>query len=408
VIDEEAIGERYRALAGELDERRRRLWAGAEARSHGRGGVSAVARATGMSATTIYKGLRELASGETLERGRVRRPGGGRKPLSETDPGLLGDLERLVAEDDRGDPGSPLRWTAKSVRNLAEALRELGHGVHFTTVAKLLRGLGYSLQANAKTREGASHPDRDAQFRHIGQTVKAALEAGEPAISVDAKKRELVGDFKAVGRELAPKGRPVEVRTHDFKDKQLGHAIPYGVLDLTREEGWVSVGIDANTAQFAAASIEGWWEHLGRERYPQATTLTITADCGGSNGNRLRLWKAELQRLADATGLSVKVCHFPPGTSKWNKIEHRLFSFISQNWRGKPLVSHEVIVNLIAATSTRTGLKVYARLDERSYPRQLVVTDEQLAAVNLKGHEFHPEWNYTISPTSTGATESSR
>jgi len=408
VIDEEAIGERYRALAGELDERRRRLWAGAEARSHGRGGVSAVARATGMSATTIYKGLRELASGETLERGRVRRPGGGRKPLSETDPGLLGDLERLVAEDDRGDPQSPLRWTAKSVRNLAEALRELGHGVHFTTVAKLLRGLGYSLQANAKTREGASHPDRDAQFRHIGETVKAALEAGEPAISVDAKKRELVGDFKAVGRELAPKGRPVEVRTHDFKDKQLGHAIPYGVLDLTREEGWVSVGIDANTAQFAAASIEGWWEHLGRERYPQATTLTITADCGGSNGNRLRLWKAELQRLADATGLSVKVCHFPPGTSKWNKIEHRLFSFISQNWRGKPLVSHEVIVNLIAATSTRTGLKVYARLDERSYPRQLVVTDEQLAAVNLKGHEFHPEWNYTIAPTSTGATESSR
>jgi len=408
VIDEEAIGERYRALAGELDERRRRLWAGAEARSHGRGGVSAVARATGMSATTIYKGLRELASGETLERGRVRRPGGGRKPLSETDPGLLGDLERLVAEDDRGDPQSPLRWTAKSVRNLAEALRELGHGVHFTTVAKLLRELGYSLQANAKTREGASHPDRDAQFRHIGETVKAALEAGEPAISVDAKKRELVGDFKAVGRELAPKGRPVEVRTHDFKDKQLGHAIPYGVLDLTREEGWVSVGIDANTAQFAAASIEGWWEHLGRERYPQATTLTITADCGGSNGNRLRLWKAELQRLADATGLSVKVCHFPPGTSKWNKIEHRLFSFISQNWRGKPLVSHEVIVNLIAATSTRTGLKVYARLDERSYPRQLVVTDEQLAAVNLKGHEFHPEWNYTIAPTSTGATESSR
>ena len=408
MIDEEAIGERYRALAGELDERRRRLWAGAEARSHGRGGVSAVARATGMSATTIYKGLRELASGETLERGRVRRPGGGRKPLSETDPGLLGDLERLVAEDDRGDLQSPLRWTAKSVRNLAEALRELGHEVHFTTVAKLLRGLGYSLQANAKTREGASHPDRDAQFRHIGETVKAALEAGEPAISVDAKKRELVGDFKAVGRELAPKGRPVEVRTHDFKDKQLGHAIPYGVLDLTREEGWVSVGIDANTAQFAAASIEGWWEHLGRERYPQATTLTITADCGGSNGNRLRLWKAELQRLADATGLSVKVCHFPPGTSKWNKIEHRLFSFISQNWRGKPLVSHEVIVNLIAATSTRTGLKVYARLDERSYPRQLVVTDEQLAAVNLKGHEFHPEWNYTISPTSTGATESSR
>ncbi len=406
MIDEEAIGERYRALAAELDERRRRLWAAAEARSHGRGGVTAVARATGMSATTIHKGLGELESGETLERGRVRRPGGGRKALSEKDPALLGDLERLVSEDDRGDPGSPLRWTAKSVRNLADALRELGHRAHFTTVAKLLRELGYSLQANAKTRKGASHPDRDAQFRHISQTVKAALDAGEPAISVDAKKRELVGDFKAVGRELAPKGRPVEVRTHDFKDKRLGHAIPYGVLDLTRDEGWVSVGIDANTAQFAAASIQGWWEHLGRERYPQATTLTITADCGGSNGYRLRLWKAELQRLADDTGLSVRVCHFPPGTSKWNKIEHRLFSFISQNWRGKPLISHEVIINLIAATTTRTGLKVYARLDERPYPKELVVTDEQLAAVNLEGDAFHPEWNYTISPTSTDPTES--
>jgi transposase len=408
VIDEVAIGERYRALAGEFDERRRRVWAAAEARSHGRGGVAAVARATGMSATTIYKGLRELESGETLEPGRVRRPGGGRKALSETDPALLVELERLVSEDDRGDPQSPLRWTAKSVRNLADALLGLGHQAHFTTVAKLLRELGYSLQANSKTREGASHPDRDAQFRHISQTVKAALDAGQPAISVDAKKREVVGDFKAVGRELAPKGRPVQVRTHDFKDKKLGHAIPYGVLDLTRDEGWVNVGIDANTAQFAAASIQGWWEHLGRQRYPQATTLTITADCGGSNGNRLRLWKAELQRLADDTGLRIQVCHFPPGTSKWNKIEHRLFSFISQNWRGKPLLSHEVIINLIAATSTRTGLKVYARLDERPYPKKLVVTDEQLAAVNLQGHQFHPEWNYTISPTPTDPTKSPR
>jgi hypothetical protein len=399
VIDELAIGERYRALAGEFDERRRRLWAAAEARSHGRGGVSAVARATGMSPTTIHKGLCELAVGETLPPGRVRRPGGGRKRLSEQDPTLVRDLERLLEADSRGDPESPLRWTAKSVRNLADALRAQGHQVHFTTVAKLLRGLGYSLQANAKTREGASHPDRDAQFCHISETVQAALRAGEPAISVDAKKRELVGDFKAVGRELAPTGRPVEVRTHDFKDKQLGHAIPYGILDLTRDEGWVSVGIDSNTAQFAAASIQGWWQQLGRERYPQATTLTITADCGGSNGNRLRLWKAELQRLADATGLTIRVCHFPPGTSKWNKIEHRLFSFISQNWRGKPLLSHEVIINLIAATSTRTGLKVYARLDQHDYPKKIVVTDEQLAAVNLKGHDFHPEWNYTISPT---------
>lgn len=401
MIDELAIGERYRALAGELDERRRRLWAAAEARSHGRGGVTAVSRATGMSATTIHKGLRELASGETLERGRVRRPGGGRKPLSEQDPTLLRDLEGLLDVDSRGDPESPLRWTAKSVRNLADALRGQGHQVHFTTVAKLLRGLGYSLQANAKTREGASHPDRDAQFRQISQTVQAALAAGQPAISVDAKKRELVGDFKAVGRELAPQGRPVEVRTHDFKDKQLGHAIPYGVLDLTRDEGWVSVGIDSNTAQFAAASIQGWWEQLGRERYPQATRLTITADCGGSNGNRLRLWKTELQRLADSTGLTIKVCHFPPGTSKWNKIEHRLFSFISQNWRGKPLLSHEVIINLIAATSTRTGLKVYARLDQNDYPKKIVISDQQLAAVNLTGDEFHPEWNYTISPTNT-------
>jgi transposase len=361
--------------------------------------VAAVARATGIAETTIYKGLRELESGETLPPGKVRRPGGGRKPLSEQDPTLIGDLERLVDADSRGDPESPLRWTAKSVRNLADALREQGHQVHFTTVAKLLRGLGYSLQANAKTREGASDPDRDAQFRHISRTVQAALAAGEPAISVDAKKRELVGDFKAVGRELAPQGRPVEVRTHDFKDKQLGHAIPYGILDLTRDEGWVNVGIDSNTAQFAAASIQGWWEQLGAERYPQATTLTITADCGGSNGNRLRLWKTELQRLADSTGLTIQVCHFPPGTSKWNKIEHRLFSFISQNWRGKPLISHEVIINLIAATSTRTGLKVYARLDQRGYPKNLVVSDKQLAAVNLTGEQFHPEWNYTISPT---------
>jgi transposase len=400
MIDEHAIGERFRALAGELDERRRRLWAAAEARSHGRGGIAAVARATGFDEGTIRRGISDLESGETLAAERVRRPGGGRRPLSETDPTLVGDLERLVDVDSRGDPEQPLRWTAKSVRKLAEGLRELGHEVSYRTVARLLRSLGYSLQANAKTREGQSHPDRDAQFRHISQTVKAALDAGHPAISVDAKKRELVGDFKAVGRELAPKGRPVQVRTHDFKDKKLGHAIPYGVLDLTRDEGWVNVGIDNNTAQFAAASITGWWEQLGQERYPRATTLTITADCGSSNGNRLRLWKTELQRLADHTGLAIQVCHFPPGTSKWNKIEHRLFSFISQNWRGKPLISHEVIVNLIAATTTRTGLKVYARLDERDYPKRLIVTDEQLAAVNLTGDQFHAEWNYTIKPSS--------
>ena len=398
MVDEAAIGERYRALAGELDERRRRLWAAAEARSHGRGGIAAVARASGIAENTIRAGLRELASGESLEPGRVRRRGGGRKPLRETDPTLVSDLEGLVDADSRGDPEQPLRWTAKSVRKLAVALRELGHPVSHETVARLLRSLGYSLQANAKVREGASHPDRDAQFRHINDTVAKAIAAGEPAISVDTKKKELVGDFKAPGRELRPQGSPIPVRVHDFRDPELGKAIPYGVYDLADDTGWVSVGIDADTAQFAVASISSWWQHLGRTRYPHASTLTITADCGGSNGYRTRLWKTELQRLADETGLQVTVSHFPPGTSKWNKIEHRLFSFISQNWRGKPLLSRQVIVNLIAATSTRTGLEVYAQLDERSYPKDIRISDQQLAAVRLHGDRFHPEWNYTIKP----------
>jgi transposase len=398
VIDEQAIGERYRALAGELDERRRRLWAAAEARSHGRGGSAAVARATGMALDTIRKGRRELESGETLAGGRVRRPGGGRKSLSESDPSLLEDLERLVDEDSRGDPERPLRWTAKSVRQLAEALREAGHEVHFTTVAKLLRSLGYSLQANLKTREGASHPDRDRQFRHIGERVSEAIAAGQPVVSVDTKKKELVGDFKNGGREWRAVGEPVAVRTHDFKDKELGKAVPYGVYDLDEDTGFVSVGISNDTAQFSVASIRAWWEQLGRERYPDASELVITADCGGSNGYRTRLWKTELQALAEETGLAISVCHFPPGTSKWNKIEHRLFSFISQNWRGKPLLSHQVVVNLIGATTTRTGLKVYARLDPREYPKDVKVSDEQLAAVELSGDGFHPEWNYRIKP----------
>ena len=398
MIGEEAVGERYRALAGELDERRRRLWAAAEARSHGRGGIAAVARATGISENTIRAGLRELRSGQTLERGRVRRAGGGRKPITESDPTLLSDLERLVDADSRGDPEQPLRWTAKSVRKLAAALRELGHRVSHETVARLLRSLGYSLQANAKVREGTSHPDRDAQFRHINETVSQAIRAGEPAISVDTKKKELVGEFKNAGRELRPQGSPIPVRVHDFRDRELGKAIPYGVYDLADDSGWVNVGIDSDTAQFAVASIRSWWEQLGRERYPEASTLTITADCGGSNGNRTRLWKTELQQLANQTGLQITVCHLPPGTSKWNKIEHRLFSFISQNWRGKPLLSRQVIINLIAATSTRTGLKVYAQLDEGSYPKDVKVADAELAAVNLNGHAFHPEWNYTINP----------
>jgi transposase len=398
VIDEESIGERFRALAGELNERQRRLWAAAEARACGYGGIAAVARATGISEGTIRRGLAELESGQRPEPGRVRRPGGGRRPLTETDPTLLADLERLLEADTRGDPESPLRWTAKSVRQLAAALRELGHRVHFASVAKLLRQLGYSLQANRKTKEGASHPDRDAQFEHINATVKAALDSGQPAISVDTKKKELVGDFKNGGREWRPKGTPELVRTHDFKDKQLGKAIPYGIYDLADDTGWVNVGIDHDTAQFAVASIQTWWEHLGKERYPDAGTLTITADCGGSNGNRTRLWKTELQRLADQTGLAIQVCHFPPGTSKWNKIEHRLFSFISLNWRAKPLVSLEVIINLIASTSTRTGLNVYAQLDERTYPDRVRVSDAELAAVNIDRHAFHGDWNYTIKP----------
>jgi transposase len=393
-----AIGERFRALAPELDERRRRLWAAAEARSCGRGGVAAVARATGISEATIRTGLRDLDSGERLAPGRVRRPGGGRRRLVEKDPTLLGDLERLLDGDSRGDPCRPLRWTAKSVRRLAAALREQGHRVSFRTVARLLHELGYSLQANAKTREGRQHPDRDAQFEHINATVATALASGEPVISVDTKKKELVGDFRNGGREWRPRGEPVEVRTHDFKDPELGKAIPYGVYDLANDEGWVSVGIDHDTAQFAVASIEGWWEDLGCRRFPKARTLTITADCGGSNGNRTRLWKTELQRLADRTGLRVRVAHFPPATSKWNKVEHRLFSFITINWRGKPLISREVIIDLIASTTTQAGLKVYARLDERAYADKIKVSDAQLAAVQLEGDPFHPEWNYTIKP----------
>jgi transposase len=398
VIDEDAIGERYRALAGEFDERRRRLWAGAEALSHGRGGQAAVIRATGLSHETVRRGMREIRAGEGLEGGRVRRAGGGRKALTETDPTLLADLERLVGDEARGDPESPLRWTAKSVRALARALRELGHRVSHETVAKCLRALGYSLQSNRKTKEGASHPDRDAQFHHINAKVAEALGAGEPTVSVDTKKKELVGDFKNAGREWRPKGDAVPVRVHDFKDKQLGKVNPYGVYDIANDEGWVSVGIDADTAEFAVASIQSWWEHLGKERFPDAKTLTITADCGGSNGNRTRLWKTELQRLANETGLAIQVCHFPPGTSKWNKIEHRLFSFISRNWRGRPLVSRQAIVSLIGATTSTAGLEVHAQLDERSYPRGVKVTDTQLAAVNLTRDQFHGEWNYTIKP----------
>jgi hypothetical protein len=400
VVDERAIGERYRLLKaqGVLDERTRRLWAAAEARAAGYGGLSAVVRATGIAESTVLRGLVDLDSEARPAPGKVRRHPG-RTPILEREPGLAEDLERLVDPVTRGDPQSPLRWTSKSGAKLAEALREMGHDVVDRTVLRLLKAKGYSLQANQKTREGAQHPDRDAQFAHINETVSEAIKLGEPVISVDAKKRELIGDFKAVGREFEPKGRPVEVRGHDFKDQQLGHAIPYGIYDLTVDEGWVSVGITSDTAQFAANTIISWWEHLGRARYPSARTLTITADSGGSNNPRTRLWRYELQRLADTTGLSIRVCHFPPGTSKWNKIEHRMFSFVSLNWRGKPLESLEMIINLIANTSTSTGLKLYAQLDDRTYERGIEITDAQLAAVNITRHTFHGDWNYNITPS---------
>ncbi len=382
-----------------LNERSRRRWAAAEARSAGQGGIAAVVRATDISESTVRRGLEELERAEELEAGRVRRVGAGRPSVMERDPGLEKDLDRLIDPVTRGDPESALRWTSKSGAKLAAALRQMGHEVVDRTVLRILKAKGYSLQANEKTREGAQHPDRDAQFQHINQTVAAAIAVGQPAISIDAKKRELIGDFKAVGREFEPTGKPVEVRTHDFKDKQLGHAIPFGIYDLASDEGWVSVGIDSNTAEFAVNSVLGWWEHLGKQRYPAAAILTITADCGGANSNRVRLWKTECQRLADSTGLQIQICHFPPGTSKWNKVEHRLFSFTSLNWRGKPLESHEVIIHLIAATTTSTGFKVYAQLDKRPYPTKIEVTDEQLAAVNITRHSFHGDWNYTISPS---------
>jgi hypothetical protein len=386
-------------LRPKLDERRRRLWAAAEARAAGRGGIAAVVRATGISESTVRRGLSDLESGEVFESGRVRRPGSGRRPLEHSDPTLIEDLESLVDPVTRGDPESPLRWTSKSGAKLAEALRAMGHEIVDRTVLLRLKRLGYRLQANQKSREGADHPDRDAQFAHINDTVAAALAAGQPAISIDTNKKELVGDYKAVGREPEPTGRPVQVQGRDFPDPEVPKAVPYGVYDNANDEGWVSVGISADTAQFSVASIRAWWEHLGSKRLPDAKTLTITADCGGSNNPRVRLWKTELQRLADEIGLQIQVCHFPPGTSKWNKIEHRLFSSVSLNWRGKPLASYDGIIELIAATTTNTGLKVYARLDQTTYPQKVKLTDEQLAAVNITGHHFHPEWNYTITPS---------
>ncbi len=401
MVDADVVRSKFGLLGPHLDERGTRLWAAVEAQALGYGGIEAVARATGIAASRIRRGRADLAGGEVLEAGRVRRAGGGRRRLADSDPELLEDLERLADDGERGDPERPLRWCSKSQRRLADALRALGHGVSQRSVGPLLRGLGWSLQANAKTREGSQHPDRDAQFGYINDQVADALAQTQPAISVDTKKKELVGDFKNAGRELRPKGAPARVRTHDFKDKQLGKVAPFGVYDLKHDEGFVSVGISADTAQFSVASILAWWQQLGRERFPAAVRLLITADCGGSNANRSRLWKVELQKLADLIGLEITVCHFPPGTSKWNRIEHRLFSHISMNWRGKPLISRQVIISLIAATTTRTGLKVHARIDDREYQKGIKVSNAELAAVNLTGHQFHPEWNYTISPRPT-------
>jgi hypothetical protein len=398
------IRRKYKQLEHALDERARRLWAASEALELGWGGVTTVARATGMSRTTLRAGITEVRSQvkarnkAALATPRIRRPGGGRKSIKHHDPQLVAALEALVEPTARGEPDSPLRWTIRSTRVLAQTLKDQGHTVSHSTVAALLDEAGFSLQANRKTREGESHPDRNAQFEYINRLVKRFQRRRQPVVSVDTKKKELVGDFKNGGREYRPSGRPVEVRVHDFADKELGKAIPYGVYDLANNEGWVSVGITHDTAEFAATTIQRWWDEMGCVRFQNATELLITADGGGSNGVRTRLWKVALQVLANATGLTLTVCHFPPGTSKWNKIEHRLFSFVTQNWRGKPLITVQAIVQLIGNTRTATGLMVKAALDPNQYPPGKKVSEEELKQVLLKRHKFHGDWNYTIRP----------
>jgi len=399
-VDLSTLRAKHTALSPVLTERSRRLWAATEAQAIGYGGIAQVARATGIAASTIQRGLRELTSGEPLDGTRTRKAGGGRKRATDLDPTLLGDLDALVEPTAPGDPDSPLRWTCLSARTLAVALDGLGHRVSHTVVAELLHGLGYSLQGNVKTREGRQHVDRDAQFRYIARRVHAAQRRQQPTISVDTKKKELVGDFKNAGRTWRPAKSPQRVRVHDFliKTPTGGKAIPYGVYDLHRNEGWVSVGIDHDTATFAVQSIRRWWQRMGRPVYREAHALLITADAGGSNGARLRLLKWELQQLANRTGLAITVCHFPPGTSKWNKIEHRLFSHIAMNWRGTPLIDLATIVSLIGSTQSRSGLRVRSELDRGAYPSGLTITDAQLATVRLERHRFHGDWNYTIHP----------
>jgi len=394
---ESALTQKYRSLFEHLDERQRRLVAAADAKQLGRGGVSTVARCAGLSRPTIHKGLEELGRAP-LPAGRVRRPGAGRPALLEVDPAIEVELERLIEPATRGDPMSPLRWTSKSTRHLAGVLSKAGHPVSHETLARLLHELGYSLQAATKTVEGAQHPDRNAQFEYISRLTRRYLRNGWPVISVDTKKKELVGRYRQAGQEWQPQGKPEKVLVHDFIDPNVNKAVPYGVYDVGQDLGWVNVGTDHDTASFAVESIRRWWRSMGAPLYPAADRLLICADAGGSNGHRSRLWKVEVQRFASKAAIEVTVCHFPPGTSKWNKIEHRLFSHITLNWRGRPLVSHDVIVNLIGATKTASGLRVKARLDKRKYPLGVEVSDDELNAVELTRHPFHGDWNYSIRP----------
>lgn len=395
---ETLIRKKFQLMNPMLNEQSRRRWVATEAKALGRGGVSIVSRATGVSRNTIAAGMEELTDPKSVQEKRIRKEGGGRKRCTASDSSLEPDIERLVEPTSRGDPQSPLHYTIKSTRTLEQELSRLGHQVSYPTIASILHKKGYSLQANRKTREGNSHPDRNAQFEFINNDVKERQKAKEPVISVDAKKSELVGDFKNNGREWRPKGEPQEVRSHDFEIKALGKVVPYGIYDIDRNRGWINLGIDSNTAEFATESIRRWWNWLGKRTYPRAKSLTITADSGGSNNPRTRLWKSSLQQFSNESGLELRVRHFPPGTSKWNKIEHRLFSFISQNWRGKPLFSHAVIINLIASTKTKTGLKVGCRLDTNKYPTKKTVSDEEFARINLIPDKFHGEWNYSIRP----------
>jgi transposase len=394
----EGIETKFNSLAGDLDERGRRRWAATEAMALGYGGVTAVAMATGLSDRTIRNGIRELHSETPLPSGRQRCSGGGRKPLEHDQQDLVDAIDRLVEPTERGDPQSPLRWTCKSLRNLQRELRIQGYTVGRTKISRILHSQGYSLQGNRKTREGTNHPDRNAQFEHIARRVRACRRGGRPAVSVDTKKKETLGKKANVGKEYRPKGEPLEVDTHDFPDKKLGKAIPYGVYDIDLNEAWVSVGVSRDTAEFAVEAIRQWWRRLGKKRYKHAKRLLITADSGGSNGHRNRLWKYELQRLADQTGMTIEVCHYPPGTSKWNKIEHRLFCHITRNWRGVPLETHQVVVHLVSSTRTEEGLEVHCRLDEHDYPKGRKITDAQMNDLRIKRNAFHGDWNYEILP----------